>query len=95
MGDQTFLTAAANEKIATIYVAIELSKKSWLVGIQGLPNKKVSHHKLEPGDAGGLVALIRRKRQDVARTGIECFHRSNGILVRRCLTTLSYFQRLP
>ncbi len=67
MGYQTLLATAADEKIATIYVAIELSKKSWLVGIQGLPNKKISQHKLKAGDAGGLVALIRRTRQDVAR----------------------------
>ena len=67
MGDQTFRTAAADGEIATIYVAIELSKKSWLVGIQGLPNKKLSQHKLKAGDAGGLVALIQRKREDVAR----------------------------
>ena len=68
MGDQTFLAAAAvDEKFATIYVAIELSKKSWLVGIEGLQNKKVSHHKLRVGDAKGLVALIGRKRQELER----------------------------
>lgn len=67
MGDQTFSAAAADEKFATIYVAIELSKKSWLVGIHGLPNKKISHHQVEVGDGSGLVALIGRKRQEVAR----------------------------
>ena len=63
MRDQTFSAAAVDEKFATIYVAIELSKKSWLVGIQGPRSKKISQHKLAPADAAGLVALIGRQRQ--------------------------------
>ena len=34
MRDQTFSAAAVDEKFATIYVAIELSKKSWVVGLR-------------------------------------------------------------
>ncbi len=66
MGDQIFSATAATDEFATIYVAIELSKKSWLVGIQDPMSKKISQHKLDPGDAEGLVALIGRKRQALA-----------------------------
>lgn len=67
MEEQTFAAAAADEQLGTIYVAIELSKKSWLVGIRGPQNRKISQHKLAPGDAAGLVALIRCKRQALER----------------------------
>jgi len=67
MGDQTFSAAAVDEKFATIYVAIELSKKSWLVGIQGPRSKKISQHKLAPADAAGLVTLVDRQRQGYER----------------------------
>ena len=44
---------------STVYVAVELSDKSWVVGI-GLPADpgKVGMHVLKPGDADGLVAKI-------------------------------------
>ena len=44
---------------STVYVAVELSDKSWVVGI-GLPADpgKVRIHVLKPGDADGLVAKI-------------------------------------
>jgi len=67
MGDQTFLAAAAEEKCATIYVAIELSKKNWLVGLRGPLSKTIGQHKLDAGDAASLLALIRRKRRELKR----------------------------
>ena len=52
---------------STVYVAVELSDKSWVVGI-GLPADpgKVGMHVLRPGDADGLVAKID---QACARAG--------------------------
>ncbi len=67
MGDQTFSAAAADGKCATIYVAIELSKKNWLVGLRDPLSKTIGQHKLDAGDAAGLVALIGRKRAELER----------------------------
>lgn len=67
MGDQTFLATAADKQLATIYVSIELSKKSWLVGLRGPRSKKTSQHTVAAGDAAGLVALIRSKQQAFER----------------------------
>jgi len=55
------------ERISTIFVAIELSQKSWLVTMHCPDKDKISHHKLEGGDHGGLLALIDRMRARVAR----------------------------
>jgi len=52
----------------TIFVAIELSQKSWLVTLHCPDTDKISHHKLEGGDHTGLLALIERMRERAART---------------------------
>jgi len=52
----------------TIFVAIELSQRSWLVALHSPDKDKVSHHKLEGGDHAGLLALIDRVRERAART---------------------------
>ena len=57
-----------NEIIATIFVSIELSHKSWLVGIHTPLADKVGLHKVEAGDSAGLLALIRRITKKVERT---------------------------
>src|SRR5258708_8327934 len=52
----------------TIFVAIELSQKSWLVTLHCPDTDKISHHKLEGGDHAGLLTLIERMRERAART---------------------------
>ncbi len=52
----------------TIFVAIELSQKSWLVTMHCPDKDKISHHKLEGGDHVGLLTLIERMRERAART---------------------------
>jgi transposase len=42
----------------TIFVAIELSQRSWLVTLRSPDRDRISHHKLEGGDHAGLLALI-------------------------------------
>ena len=55
-----------------VYVAIELSKKSWLVALRGPAVDRISLHRLAVGDAAGLLALIERFRQSAAEaTGTE------------------------
>jgi transposase len=43
-----------------VFVSMELSKTSWLLAAQASPSGKTSSHKLDGGDADGLLALLRR-----------------------------------
>jgi transposase len=52
----------------TIFVAIELSQKSWLVTLHSPDRDKISRHKLGGGDHAGLLALIDRERDRASRT---------------------------
>ena len=54
--------AGAEPAPATLFVALELSRSTWLVGSHSPLADKVSQHRLEGGDAEGLLALIARKR---------------------------------
>ena len=51
----------------TIFIAIELSQRSWLVTLHSPDKGKMSRHKLEGGDHAGLLALIDRERSRAAR----------------------------
>jgi transposase len=51
----------------TIFVAIELSKASWLVVIHSPDRDRMSHHRVTGGDHAGLVALIESVRARAAR----------------------------
>jgi transposase len=46
----------------TIFVAIELSQKSWLVTLHSPDRDRISRHTLEGGDHAGLLALIGKVR---------------------------------
>ena len=50
----------------TIFVAIELSQKSWLVTLHSPDRDRMSRHKLEGGDHAGLLALIESIRARAA-----------------------------
>jgi len=51
----------------TIFVAIELSQKTWLVTLHSPDKDKISRHKLEGGNHAELLALIDRIRERAAR----------------------------
>ena len=51
----------------TIFVAIELSQKTWLVTLHSPDKGKMSRHKLEGDDHAELLALIGRERDRAAR----------------------------
>ena len=51
-----------NTASATLYVALELSRSTWLVAVHSPIADKVSQQRLEGGDTEGLLALITRKR---------------------------------
>ena len=52
----------------TIFVAIELSQKTWLVTLHSPDRERMSRHKLDGGDHAELLALIVRIRARVAET---------------------------
>src|SRR6184192_2581898 len=51
----------------TIFVAIELSQKRWLVTLHSPDRDKMSRHNLEGGDHAELLALVGRVRERAAR----------------------------
>ena len=51
----------------TIFVAIELSQKTWLVTLHSPDRDRISRHKLEGGDHAGLLALIAQVRARAAK----------------------------
>lgn len=56
-----------------LYVAIELSKKGWLIALRGPTADRISLHHLAAGDAAGLQSLIERFRKlaaEAAGTGV-------------------------
>jgi transposase len=78
---------------STIFVAIELSQKTWLVTLHS-PNKdKISRHKVPGGDHAELTALINRMRDRAARAlgsipaVASCFEAGyDGFWLHRLLT---------
>ena len=54
--------APAAVEHSTLYVAVEMSRKSWVVGIKGPCGARIGIHTLAPSDADGLEALIARQR---------------------------------
>jgi len=45
---------------AVVFIALELSKSTWLLAAQGSPSGKASLHRLDRGDIAGLLALLCR-----------------------------------
>jgi transposase len=78
----------------TIYVAIELSQKSWLVTVHSPDRDRISRHKLEGGDHAGLLALVAKVRERSAgKLGstpavVSCYEAGyDGFWLHRLLTT--------
>src|SRR5215469_15923703 len=68
ISSSTLLAVAAER--ATMFVALELSKSSWLVALHSPVADKVSLHRFVGGDVAGLLTLIARKQtQAKARLG--------------------------
>ncbi len=72
-------SSATRSQSATMFVALELSRRSWLVAIVAPHADKVSRHKLAAGDTGTLLTLIERQRQRAVRklgrpvTVVSCY----------------------
>src|ERR1700760_2724083 len=61
------LPAAPHHDAVGCLVAIELSKKSWIVAVNTPLAEKISRHTLKPGDGKELLDLCERIRTRVAR----------------------------
>lgn len=56
-------TPAADTQPATLFVALELSKAKWLVGLHSPIADKISRHTITGGDATALLALVDAARR--------------------------------
>ena len=84
-------TAAYND---TIFVAIELSQKTWLVTVHSPDLGRMSRYKVEGGDHAGLLALIAKIRARVAQKlgsephVVSCYEAGyDGFWLHRLLVT--------
>src|SRR5436305_10661187 len=78
----------------TIFVALELSQKSWLVTMHSPDRDRISRHKLDGGDHAGLLALLERVRARAMRalgstpTVVSCYEAGyDGFWLHRLLTS--------
>ena len=70
MSPQTRHESAAptGAEATTLYVAIEISRKSWVVGIKSPLGEKIGLHTLGAADVTGLESLIEERRGRAERT---------------------------
>ena len=59
--------APAGGEHSTLYVAIEVSRKSWVVGIKSPSGARIGLHTLRASDTDGLRDLIERHRTKAER----------------------------
>jgi transposase len=55
------------DHIGTIFVALELSQRSWIVTLHSPDRDRMSRHRLAGGDHAGLLALLGQVRTRAAR----------------------------
>ena len=67
MSPRTETAAPAAAEHSTLYVAIEISRRSWVVGIKSPAGARIGLHTLGPADVAGLAALIARHRAKAER----------------------------
>ncbi len=91
------IAPVAGHEFAPIFVALELSRSKWLVGV-GTPQKwAVRRHQVEGGDLDGLLALLgRAAAAEEKRAGVPvkvhvCFEAGrDGHWLYRALTAAGY-----
>jgi transposase len=60
-------TPAAGAQDGTLYVAFELSKSKWLIGLVVSGERKMSQHTVSGGDTAAVWQLISKKREQAER----------------------------
>jgi len=80
--------------IGTVFIAIELSQKTWLVTLHSPDRDRISRHKIEGGDHAGLLALIEKiKARAAEKLGsaprvVSCYEAGyDGFWLHRLLQT--------
>ena len=67
MSPKNETAAPADMEHSTLYVAIEISAKSWVVGVKSPVSKKIGLHTLGPADKEGLRDLIQTQSAKAER----------------------------
>lgn len=61
------VSAATRDHFGTMFVALELSGKSWLAAVWAPDKDQIGRHGLAAGEAAALLRLIARVRARAAR----------------------------
>ena len=61
------IAAPVTAEHGTLYMAIEVSQKCWVVGVKSPASEKIGLHSLEPADTEGLRGLIEMQRAKAER----------------------------
>ena len=67
MSPRNETAAPAGAENSTLYVAIEISRKSWVVGIKSPVNERIGLHTIEAANVDALGDLIERHRAKAKR----------------------------
>jgi len=84
--------APATDEYATVYVAFELSKSKWKLGVMMPGSEKMSRYTIAGGDLAALTARLAAARTKAARTGkpvriVSCYEAGfDGHWLHRWLT---------
>ena len=66
------IAPVAENEFAPVFVALELSRSKWLVGV-GTPRKWTVHrHEVQGGDLDGLLELLGRISADEEKRSVGC-----------------------
>ena len=68
MPSRTEIAAPTEAEHNTLYVAVEISGKSWVVGVKSPVSEKIGLHSLGPADKEGLRDLIENQLAKAERT---------------------------
>ena len=67
MSPRKEIAAPAGAENNTLYIAIEISRAGWMVGIKSPASERIGMHSLEAADVEGLKDLIERQRARAER----------------------------
>ncbi len=85
--------APAGSEYATIYMAFELSRATWQLGIMMLGAEKMSRYRIDGGDIAALSGVLLRTRAKAEQLGkpvrvLSCYEAGlDGHWLHRWLTT--------
>lgn len=97
----SIIRTPTNEQFATIFLALELSQKDWLVTLLAPHKDRLSRHRLAAGDVPGLCELVARARAGAERAFgqtpavVSCYEAGyDGFWLHRCLAAAGIENRV-